>query len=126
MPAQRRLGLDEEDRPGSSGQNAADRGKQRPIGRLERRPWGLAAQHGELVTQHRDLEVLGGVTAGQQGEELDGAAQRQVGELGQHKSVLCGGWQKRHHTEQGRREPAAHIQLVAGTRITAGLGSQGR
>jgi len=34
----------------------------------------LAAEHGELVTQDEDLQVLGGVAAGEQGEQLDGAA----------------------------------------------------
>jgi hypothetical protein len=55
MPAQQRLGLHEEDRPAGSGQDAADRGEQRPIGGVESWPWGLAAQDGELVTQHQDL-----------------------------------------------------------------------
>jgi hypothetical protein len=44
----------------------------------------LAAQHAKLVAQHQDLEVLGGVAAGEQCEQLDGAAQGQVGESGQH------------------------------------------
>jgi hypothetical protein len=33
--------------------------------------WGLAAQDRELVAQHQDLQILGGVAAGQQGEQLD-------------------------------------------------------
>jgi hypothetical protein len=37
-----------------------------------------------LVTQDKDLEVLGGVTAAELGEELDGAAKGQVGESWQH------------------------------------------
>jgi hypothetical protein len=45
---------------------------------------GLAAQNRELVAQDEDLEVFGSVTAGQQGEQLDRAAQCQIGELGQH------------------------------------------
>jgi hypothetical protein len=43
----------------------------------------LAAEHGELVTQDEDLQVLGGVPAGEQDEQLDGAAQREVGEVRQ-------------------------------------------
>jgi hypothetical protein len=35
----------------------------------------VAAEHGELVTQDEDLQVLGGVTAGEHGEQLDGATQ---------------------------------------------------
>jgi hypothetical protein len=38
---------------------------------------GVAAQHGELVAQDEDRQVLGGVTAGEQGEQLDGAAQHE-------------------------------------------------
>jgi hypothetical protein len=44
----------------------------------------LAAEHGELVAQDEDLQVLGGVPAGEQGEQLDGVAQREVGEFRQH------------------------------------------
>jgi len=34
-----------------------------------------------LVTQDEDLQLLGGVAMGEQGKELDGAAERQGGEL---------------------------------------------
>jgi hypothetical protein len=40
------------------------------------------------VAQDKDLQVLGGVAAGEQGEQLDGAAQRQVGEFRQHQVGL--------------------------------------
>jgi hypothetical protein len=36
------------------------------------------------MTQDEDFQVLGGVAAGEQGEQLDGTAQREVGELRQH------------------------------------------
>ena len=78
MPAQQRLGLDQEARPMSPGQDATDRGKQRPVGGLQPGTWSLAAQDRELVAQHQDLEVLGGVAAGEQREQLDGATQREV------------------------------------------------
>jgi hypothetical protein len=51
-----------------------------------------------LVAQDEDLQVLGGVAAGQQGEQLDGAAQREVGEFRQHQ-VSSVGEQKRHDTD---------------------------
>jgi hypothetical protein len=41
-----------------------------------------------LVTQGEDLQLLGGVAVGEQGKELDGAAQRQIGELRQHPGGL--------------------------------------
>jgi hypothetical protein len=66
MPAQQGLGLDEEARPVSPGQDAADRSEQRPVGRIEPGSFGLAAQHGQLVTERQDLQVLGGIAAGQQ------------------------------------------------------------
>jgi hypothetical protein len=37
------------------------------------------------VAQDEDLQVLGGVTAGEQGEQLDGAARHEVGEFQQHR-----------------------------------------
>ena len=47
--------------------------------------WSLAAEHGELMAEDKDLKVLGGIAAGQLGEELDGAAQRQVRKSWQHR-----------------------------------------
>jgi hypothetical protein len=40
------------------------------------------------VAQDEDLQVLAGVAAGEQGEQLDGSAQRQVGEFRQHQVGL--------------------------------------
>jgi hypothetical protein len=84
MPAQQRLGLDQVAGPAGSGEHAADRREQGSVGGLEPGTWDLAAQHGELVAQDKDLQVLGGVAAGEQGEQQDGAAQREVGEFRQH------------------------------------------
>jgi hypothetical protein len=64
-------------------QDAADGSEQRSVGGLELGPWCLAAQHSELVAENEDLQLLGGVAVGEQGEELDAAAERQVGELRQ-------------------------------------------
>jgi hypothetical protein len=72
-------------------ESAADRCELRPIGGLQPGSWSLAAEHGELVAQEQDLEVLGGVTAGELGEELDGAAQRQVGKSWQHRGASAVG-----------------------------------
>jgi hypothetical protein len=63
------------------GEDAADGSKQGSVGWLEFRPWCLAAQHSELVAEDEDLQILGGVVRGEQGDELDGAAELQVGEL---------------------------------------------
>ncbi len=85
VPAQQRLWGDQEAGPAGPGQRAADRGKQGAVGRLQLGSWNLAAEHGELLAQHQDLQVLGGVATGEQREELDGAAQREVGEFRQHQ-----------------------------------------
>jgi hypothetical protein len=76
VPAQQGLWLDQEAGPAGSGQDAADGGEQGPVGGFELGPWSLAAEHGELVAQDEDLKILGGIAAGEQGEQPDGAAQR--------------------------------------------------
>jgi hypothetical protein len=38
----------------------------------------MAAEHGELVAEHQDLQVFGGVTAGERREGLDRTAQREI------------------------------------------------
>jgi hypothetical protein len=81
MPAQQCLGLDEEARPAAARQCPAERGEQGAVGGLEPGACDLAAEHGELVAQHQYLQVLGGVAASQQDQQLDRAAERQVGEL---------------------------------------------
>ncbi len=91
VPAQQRLGLDQEAGPAGSGEHPADRGEQGSVGGLELGTWALAAEHGDLVAQDEDLQVLGGVAAGEQGEELDGAAYGEVGEFRQHQVSSAGG-----------------------------------
>ncbi|HEU0128805.1 MAG TPA: hypothetical protein VFQ48_09395 [Pseudonocardiaceae bacterium] len=49
MPTQQHVGLHQEAGPAGSREDAADRGEQRPIGRLQLGTWDLSAQDGELV-----------------------------------------------------------------------------
>ncbi len=88
---------------GSTRLTAASRA--RP-GRFQPGTWGLATEHGELVAQDQEFQVLGSIAAGEQGQELDGAAQGQVGESGQHA-----GW-----PPQRRLRTGARYRLVIGTR----------
>ena len=74
VPAQQRLGLDEEARPAGPGQDAAERREQGPVGRLQPGSRRLAAQDDELVAQDEDLEIFGGVATGELGEQLNRAA----------------------------------------------------
>jgi len=85
VPAPQRLWGDQEAGPAGPGQRAADRGKQGAVGWFQLGSWNLAAEHGELLAQHQDLQGLGGGRKGEQREELDGAAQREVGEFRQHQ-----------------------------------------
>jgi hypothetical protein len=84
VPAQQRLRPDEETGPAGSGHPRLMAASQGSVGGPESGSSRLAAQHTELVAQDEDLQILGGVVIGEQGEELDGAAQRQVGESRQH------------------------------------------
>jgi hypothetical protein len=88
VPAQQRLGRDEEARPAGPGEHATDRGEQGPVVGPSLGRGALAAEHGELLAQDEDLKVLSSVTASKQHEQLDGAAQREVGEFGQDQGGL--------------------------------------
>jgi hypothetical protein len=93
VPAQQRLRPHKEARPAGTGQHAADRGEQRPVGGLQPESWDLAAQDGELVAEHQDLKIPGGVTADHQPEQLDGTAQLLLALDGQTvtiRAVSCG------------------------------------
>jgi hypothetical protein len=74
-------GLTKEARPARSRRHATDGGEQGPVGRLQPGTWELATQHGELVAQDEDLQVLGSIAAAELGEQLDRAAQGEVGEF---------------------------------------------
>jgi hypothetical protein len=50
--------------------------------------WDLTAQHAKLVAKHQDLQVLGSITPCERREQLDGAAERQVGEFREHSRSL--------------------------------------
>jgi hypothetical protein len=66
-------------------------GEQRPVSGLELGSRRLAAQDGELVAQDEDLKILAGIAAGEEEEQLDGPAQRQVGKSWQHWGGLRSG-----------------------------------
>ena len=91
MPALQRLRCDEEAGPTVAWENAADGGEQSAVGGFQLGPGGLPSEDDELMAQHQDLQVLGGVTSSEQREELDGAAEREVDEPGQHVNSLRGG-----------------------------------
>jgi hypothetical protein len=54
-------------------------------------PWSgvVAAQHGDLVMQHQDLDVLGGISAGEQRQPAQHAGEHQVRESEGHGWRSC-------------------------------------
>src|SRR6266511_1033246 len=65
MPAPQGVWGDEEARPAVAWEDAADCGEQGAISGFQPGSWELASQDGELVAQDQDLQVLGGVAAGE-------------------------------------------------------------
>ena len=67
MPAQQRVRRDQPALAADTRKHTGDRGQQRPVAVIQ--PWRLrcALQHGELMAQHDDLEVLR--TTGTDGED---------------------------------------------------------
>ena len=112
VPAHQGLGPDEEARPARPRQDTADGGEQGPVGRLQRRSGSLAVEDGELMVQDKDLKILGGITAGELGEELYGAAQRQVGKSWQHRGGLRGGAAEHHGSKPRSMRTPAHAPCL--------------
>jgi hypothetical protein len=77
--AQQGSGRDQSQLAQRGGQQPAQRAEHRSVGPGQCWP-GVAAQHGDLVTQHQDLDVLGGVGAGEQRQPAQHAKEHQVDE----------------------------------------------
>jgi len=101
-------------------QGAADGGQESSVGGLQLGPRRLAAQRNELMAQDQDLQILGGVGTSEQREELDGAAQRQVGESWQHQGAASAMGQGRVTVPTHARRP--NPQATAQIRVSAPYG----
>jgi hypothetical protein len=75
-------------------------------------PSGREAAIRQWHLRARCNSALGGVTAGQQHEQLDAAAQSQVGEVRQHTTDLQGGGQRRRHTTAPHTARTASSQAL--------------
>lgn len=62
----------------ATGQQPGQHGQDRPVSPRQARCLGLALQHGDLMTQHEDLGVLGAIGAGEQGELAQYAEHRKI------------------------------------------------
>jgi hypothetical protein len=71
------------------GQQPAQRAEQRAVGPRQRRAWVVSAQHGDLVTEHQDLDILGCVGSGEQRQPAQHAGEHQIGESKSHIERSC-------------------------------------
>src|SRR6266496_6411890 len=87
VPAQQRLGRDEQRCPPLSGEHPAGGGEQDPVACGELGRAALAAQHPKLMPQYQDLQVLGAVVAvrkeQQTGQQADGQPKHE-----EHRGML--------------------------------------
>src|SRR4029450_4729230 len=76
------------------------------------------------MAKHQDLQVLGGIAVGEHHEQLDGAAEGQVGELQQHAGSLrngVGGGVTLQLDARANSQLRGHVRLSA----SYGLGEEG-
>jgi hypothetical protein len=78
MPVQERLGSHEEGVPGTARQHPAERRQEQPVVGLDPGPTYLAAKNRQLVAEHEDLELLGSITAAEEHDQLEQAADDDV------------------------------------------------
>ena len=95
------LGVPAQQRPGRHQPQLAQRGRQQPAQRAEHgaveprhcRTRVASAQHGDLVTQHQDLDVLRGIGAGEQRQPAQNVFEKINWWLG--RCAVAGGWRGR-------------------------------
>jgi hypothetical protein len=84
VPAQQRRRSHDEHAPRRAAQQPRQRGEKDSIGPVKIRSVSVAAEHGDLVAQDEDFDLLGSVTAQYQNQELEDASQRGVGKRPEH------------------------------------------
>jgi hypothetical protein len=107
MPAQR-VGGDEAMVSALLGQDPDQGCEDGPVWPRGTGPGDLSAQHRNLVSQHQDLGVLGGLPASEQLEPAEELAQDQVEESERHgrTSSLLSGSDAKPHVKLGTTFPA--------------------
>jgi len=89
VPAQQRSGRHQPQLAQRGRQQPAQRAEYRAVEPRERWPVVRAAQHGDLMTQHQDLDVLCRVGAGEQRQPAQHASKHQVDESEGHSGRSC-------------------------------------
>jgi hypothetical protein len=84
VPAQDRLGGDEEGRPAPPRHEAGQGGDECSVGPREPGACCLAAKHGQLLTKHEDLRILGDGVHVVDTNEVDDATDQVIQEAERH------------------------------------------
>lgn len=113
VPAQQGLWLNEDVPEPSTGEQSCESRQNRPIRRLQRRSMDLTSEDCHLMAQHHDLDSEVRVTATDQPDELQDAAEGPVEERKCHCRMLAAwdfgvkvqvaarGWRSRHRQVDG-------------------------
>ena len=91
--------------PGSS---RAEGGDQGAVGPAHPRAWRAPSEHGELVAQDQDLDVLGGVGSGAQHDPAQELGEHQVDQPQRHQGIMPG-------LRQRRSSRSEEVSGVSGT-----------
>ncbi len=88
MPAQDRVRSDEAVTTQCAGQPPHERGEHGPVRPLQARTRVCAMQDGDLVTQHEELDVLGGGRAAQQQDQAEHLPEDQIQQSQRHTGIM--------------------------------------
>ena len=88
MPAQDRVRSDQAMATQCSGQPPDEGGEHGPVRPVHARSWVGAAQDGDLVAQHEELDVLGGGRAAHQQDQPEHLQEDQVQQPQRHVGIM--------------------------------------
>ena len=88
MPAQDRARGDQAMAAQRSGQPPHEGGEHGPVRPVQPWPWVAAAQDGDLVPQHEELDVLGGGRAAQQQDQAEHLPEDQIQQSQRHTGIM--------------------------------------
>jgi hypothetical protein len=87
-PAQERVRGDQAMATQCAGQPPNESGEHRPVRPVQARAWVGAAQDGDLMAQHKELDVLGGRRAAQQEDKPEHMSEDQVEQPQRHAGIM--------------------------------------
>ena len=120
MPAQQGSRGDEPNPAQRGGEQSAQRAEDGAIEPGHYRAWVVSTQHGDLVAEHHDLDVLGCIGSSEQGQPAQHADEHQVDESQGHKERSwgrgCGPWPHGRPVAKGLIRP---LDTILGTHTIA-------